>query len=119
MGCCLEKKKQRDDLIIVLSLCECFGEEEGEQLFSFLREERETTGLIPESVTLRLEAHLGSEDLTWGMLAVGREGGTLPGGSEEFSVGPAPHPSPSQLWLVRGHMLQDTGIRSFRLSGPI
>lgn len=53
------EKKQRNDLIIVLSLSKCFGEEEeGEQLFSFPREEQETSGLILESVTFRLKACL-------------------------------------------------------------
>lgn len=59
VGCRPEKKKQRNGLIIVLSLSKCFGEEEeGEQLFSFLREEQETSGLILESVTFRLKACL-------------------------------------------------------------
>ena len=38
------EEKERDDLIIVLGFCKCLGEEEGEQLFSFLREEQETRG---------------------------------------------------------------------------
>lgn len=93
MGCRQEKKKQRNALIIVLSLCKCFGEEEeGEQLFSFLREEQATSGLILESVTFRLKA--ASEDLKRWLLAVGRGRGALLGVSEEFSVGPAPHASP-------------------------
>lgn len=64
-GCSLEKRKLRDDLIIVSSLSKCFGEEEGEQLFSFLREEQEAAGLILQSVTFRLKARLGSEDFRW------------------------------------------------------
>lgn len=63
-GCSLEKRKLRDDLIIVSSLSKCFGEE-GEQLFSFLREEQEAAGLILQSVTFRLKARLGSEDFRW------------------------------------------------------
>lgn len=50
------EEKERDDLIIVLSLCKCLGEEEGEQLFSFLREEQETAGLSPESVTFQAQS---------------------------------------------------------------
>lgn len=58
-------EKAEDDLIIVPSLCTCFGEEEGEQLFSFLREEQEATRLILQSVTFRRKAQLCSEDFKW------------------------------------------------------
>lgn len=116
MGCRQEKKQQRNALIIVLSLCKCFGEEEeGEQLFSFLREEQETSGLILESVTFRLKA--ASEDLKRWLLAVGRGRGALPGVSEEFSVGPAPHAGPSPLWLGRACVWPDTRIGLLHLSG--
>lgn len=40
-------------------------------------------------------------------------------GSEECSVGSAPAPSPSQLWLVRGHVSLDPGIGLCRLSGCV
>lgn len=116
MGWLPEKKKQRNDLIIVLSLCKCFGEEEeGEQLFSFLREEQEASGLILESVTFRLKA--ASEDLTQWLLAVGKGRGALAGVSEEFSVGPVPQPGPSPLWLGRACVLPDTRLGLFCLSG--
>lgn len=48
------------NLIIVSSLC--LGEQQDKQLFRFLRGEREVTGLILQSVTLRVKAHLSSKD---------------------------------------------------------
>lgn len=58
------------NLIIVSSLC--FGEQRDEQLFRFLRGEREVPGLILQSVTLRVKAHLSSKDFERRLLAVGR-----------------------------------------------
>ena len=73
--------------IVVPSLC--FGEQQGEQLFLFLRGEREVTGLILQSVTLRAKAHLSSEDFEQRLLAVGRRGKLCLswGGPQESAVG--------------------------------
>lgn len=75
------------NFIIVPSLC--FGEQQDEQLFLFLRGEREVTGLILQSVTLRVKAHLSSEDFERRLLAVGRRGKLCLnwGGPQESAVG--------------------------------
>lgn len=56
----LKTREPRGDFLIVSSLCKCFEEEEAKQLFSLLRDEQEVTGLLLQSVTFRLKAHLSS-----------------------------------------------------------
>lgn len=75
------------NFIIVPSLC--FGEQQDEQLFLFLRGEREVTGLILQSMTLRVKAHLSSEDFERRLLAVGRREKLCLnwGGPQESAVG--------------------------------